>query len=151
MSPAEWTAFGIAICVMLVGVLGTIVPLLPGLPLIWLTMLIYAIVEGFKRVDARVPWPHIGCADRSGGGRLPWTRLGDRRFGASKAGALGAVLGSLVGLFFCPWDSSWGRSSASSSPNCFQDGRHPNPSAQAGAGSSARWVPWPSSSPWRWG
>lgn len=102
MSPAEWTAFGIAICVMLVGVLGTIVPLLPGLPLIWLTMLIYAIVEGFKRVDAAFLGLTLGVLIAAEAADYLGRAWGARRFGASKAGALGAVLGSLVGLFFLP-------------------------------------------------
>lgn len=102
MGPTEWTAFIIAICVMLVGVAGTVVPLLPGLPLIWLTMLVYAFIEGFESVDAAfliltlIVLIAAEAADYFG---RAW---GARRFGATKRGALGAVVGSLVGLFFLP-------------------------------------------------
>ena len=52
MNPTDWTIFAIAVCVMLAGVLGTVVPFLPGLPLIWGTMLVYGIIEEFSNVNA---------------------------------------------------------------------------------------------------
>lgn len=47
-------AFGVAVFFMLLGLLGAIVPLLPGSLLIWLTVLLYAIVErlnGYAAID----------------------------------------------------------------------------------------------------
>ena len=32
---------------MVVGILGTVVPLLPGLPIVWAAALVYGVVEGF--------------------------------------------------------------------------------------------------------
>lgn len=42
------TAFWIALLAMLVGLAGTILPALPGVGLIWLAALIYAIADGFN-------------------------------------------------------------------------------------------------------
>lgn len=102
MGMTLWIVFSVAIIVMLVGVLGTVVPVLPGIPLIWSTMLLFAIVEKFERVDTRFLWITLfvmiaaEAADHLG---RAW---GARRFGASKAGAWGAVIGTIVGLFFLP-------------------------------------------------
>lgn len=44
-------AFFIALAVMLVGVAGVLMPALPGIPLIWLAMLGYGLVEGFREMS----------------------------------------------------------------------------------------------------
>lgn len=102
MSPVEWSMFGIAVCVMVVGVLGTVVPILPGLPLIWLAMLIYGIIEGFESIDAAFLGLTLAVLIAAEAADYLGRAWGARRFGASRAGALGAVLGSLAGLFFLP-------------------------------------------------
>ncbi len=43
--------FAIAIGVMILGVAGIVLPLLPGLPLVWLGALIYGLVDGFRTLD----------------------------------------------------------------------------------------------------
>lgn len=102
MPPELSIALGIAIVVMVVGVLGTIVPILPGLPLVWITMLLFAIVEGFERINASfliVTFIVLIAAEVADHLGRAW---GARRYGASKAGVWGAVLGTFVGLFFLP-------------------------------------------------
>ena len=47
-----WVAFGVSLLLMAVGVMGTVVPVLPGVPLIWLTMLGFGILDRFQRVGA---------------------------------------------------------------------------------------------------
>ena len=46
----EALAFGIAVAFILIGLAGTVVPILPGILLIWLTVLAYAIVDGFEAI-----------------------------------------------------------------------------------------------------
>ena len=46
-----WVAFGVSLLLMAVGVMGTVVPVLPGVPLVWLTMLGFGILDRFQRVD----------------------------------------------------------------------------------------------------
>lgn len=98
----EWVAFGVGIVVMLVGVLGTVVPVLPGIPLIWITMLLFAIVEKFERVDTRFLGITLAVMIAAEAADHLGRAWGARRFGASKAGAWGAVIGAIVGLFFLP-------------------------------------------------
>jgi Uncharacterized protein conserved in bacteria len=102
MTSAEWSAFAIALMVMVIGTLGTVLPALPGLPLIWLAMLVYGIVEGFESITVTflgLALAVVIVAEVADYFARAW---GARRFGASRAGAVGAVVGSLVGLFFLP-------------------------------------------------
>lgn len=95
-------AFILAVVLMLVGVAGTLMPALPGLPLIWLTMLGYGAVEGFQEMDAQfltITLVVVAISFISEHYAKAW---GARRFGAGRAGAWGAVIGSIVGLFFMP-------------------------------------------------
>lgn len=95
-------AFVIALLAMLVGVAGTFLPGLPGIPLIWLAMLGYGLVEGFQEIS----WTFLGVSllvvILSQVAEYYARALGASKFGASRAGAWGAVIGSLVGLFFLP-------------------------------------------------
>jgi uncharacterized protein YqgC (DUF456 family) len=94
--------FWIALVVMLVGVAGTIFPAVPGLPLIWLAALGYGLATGFKEIG----WLYltlsglvvllVQVAEQMA---RAW---GAKRYGASKLGTWGAILGSLIGLFFFP-------------------------------------------------
>jgi uncharacterized protein YqgC (DUF456 family) len=87
---------------MLAGLVGAVVPFIPGTPLIFVGALVYAIATDFSPVGA---------------GRLAvlavlavagWTlehvagAVGARRAGASRAAVVGALGGTLVGLAFAP-------------------------------------------------
>jgi uncharacterized protein YqgC (DUF456 family) len=83
-----------------VGMAGTVLPLLPGVPLVFAGLVLAAWIGGFQQVG----WPvllvlgvltllslAIDAAAAS---------LGAKRVGASRAAILGAALGTLVGVFF---------------------------------------------------
>ncbi|MDD2422358.1 MAG: DUF456 domain-containing protein [Heliobacteriaceae bacterium] len=88
----------IALIVMLIGILGTFVPVIPGIPLIFAAMVGYGFTEGFQLMSLlflgvnfllvllAVILDYLGTA---------W---GARRFGATRSGIWGAVAGGLVGL-----------------------------------------------------
>ncbi len=42
--------FVLALVIMLVGLAGTVLPMLPGLPIMWLGAFIYALLTGFERI-----------------------------------------------------------------------------------------------------
>jgi len=82
------------------GMAGTLLPLLPGLPLVFAGLLLAAWIGGSERVG----WPVLLAL-----GLLTMlslaidalaASLGARRVGAGRAAILGAALGTLVGLFF---------------------------------------------------
>lgn len=102
MSWGEIAIFLVACAIMFFGVIGTFFPTIPGIPIIWLTMLIYAIIEGFQDIS----WVFLVVTLLVALGvqvaehyAKAW---GAKRFGAGKAGMWGAVIGSFAGLFFMP-------------------------------------------------
>jgi uncharacterized protein YqgC (DUF456 family) len=89
-----------ALSLMVVGLAGTILPILPGVPIIYAGMLIAAWIDDF----ARIGWPTLLVlavltvltlvADFLAG------VLGAQRAGASRQALIGSVLGGLAGLAF---------------------------------------------------
>jgi uncharacterized protein YqgC (DUF456 family) len=95
---SEGTIFGLAVGVMALGLAGIVLPLLPGLPLIWLAALVYGFHDGFRLLDG---WTFalltllalIGTAAEVAAGHM-----GARAGGASHAGGLAAIVGGVIGL-----------------------------------------------------
>nr|WP_255703287.1 DUF456 domain-containing protein [Lysobacter sp. GX 14042] len=92
--------YTLALLLVLVGIAGVVLPALPGLPLVFGGMLLAAWAGGFER---------IGVATLVLLGLLTLlsiavdflaSAVGARRAGASRLAVLGAVAGSIVGLFF---------------------------------------------------
>jgi uncharacterized protein YqgC (DUF456 family) len=90
----------LAVVLIVVGFIGTIVPALPGVPLVFLGMLVAAWADGFQHVGL---WTLIGlgvltviavAVDFLAG------LAGARRVGASRMALIGAAIGTIVGIFF---------------------------------------------------
>lgn len=95
-------ALVLALLAMLVGVIGTFLPAVPGLPLIWLAMGGFALVDGFHQVTPlflALTFLVVALSQVCEHYARSW---GARRFGAGPAGTWGAVIGSVAGLFFMP-------------------------------------------------
>ncbi len=98
----EW-AFWLTLGVMVVGLIGTLIPVLPGVELIWLAALVYAIAERFVTIDpltftALTVLAALGITANIWAGHLG-SRLGGASWQALLAGlGLGAV-GFIIGLF----------------------------------------------------
>jgi uncharacterized protein YqgC (DUF456 family) len=92
----------LAVALVLTGVVGTVVPGLPGAVLVLAGLALAAWIDGF----ARVGWPTLAvlAALTAAAYALDFaaTAIGARRFGTSWWGVLGAVAGTLGGLFFGP-------------------------------------------------
>lgn len=97
MTAVWWLLAGILV---LVGMAGTVLPALPGAPLVFLGLLLAAWIDGFQRVG----WLALTLLGvltlLSLGVDLLATSLGAQRAGASRQAILGAALGTVVGLFF---------------------------------------------------
>ncbi|HVF35755.1 MAG TPA: DUF456 domain-containing protein [Candidatus Saccharimonadia bacterium] len=86
--------------VIVVGLAGTILPALPGVPLVFAGMLLAAWAGGFERISAwTVVLLGVLTALAMAADFLA-TLLGARGFGASRWALVGAGLGAVVGLFF---------------------------------------------------
>ena len=92
-----WAAVAVLV---LIGLAGTLLPVLPGVPFVFLGLLLAAWIDHFQRIG----WPALtilgvltACAI---GVDLLASLFGAKRVGASKLALLGAMIGSVVGLFF---------------------------------------------------
>lgn len=87
---------------IVVGLLGIVLPALPGLPLVYAGMLIAAWNNGFEAIGV---WTLVVLGVMT---LLSFaidvfsTAIGAKRGGASRKAVVGAVLGTLGGLFFMP-------------------------------------------------
>jgi uncharacterized protein YqgC (DUF456 family) len=97
------TAVNVVVALLMVaGVIGAVVPFVPGTPLIFAGAVVYAVATDFTPVGAgRLALLAVVAA-------LGWTAehaagiLGARRGGGSRAAVIGALLGTVVGLAFAP-------------------------------------------------
>ncbi len=92
----------VAFLLVALGLLGTILPAIPGVPLVFLGLALAAWAEGFQYVG-------LGTLSLLGvmalvayGVDLAAGALGAKKFGASRIAVAGAALGTLAGLFFGP-------------------------------------------------
>lgn len=102
MEPVTIVLWLAASVLIVIGVLGLVLPALPGAPLIFLGALLAAWAENFA---------YIGWGSLTALGLLSVLAIavdfianafGVKRFGASGRAVTGATLGALVGLFFGP-------------------------------------------------
>ena len=92
-----WT---LAAILVVVGLAGTLLPALPGVPLVFGGLLIAAWIGDFQRIG----WPTLMILALltvlAVGVDLLASLLGAKRVGASKLALFGAAIGSIVGIFF---------------------------------------------------
>ncbi len=89
----------LAVIVIVIGMAGTVVPLIPGIPMVFGGLLLAAWAEGFLRVGA---WPLVAIgvlAALSLGIDFIATLLGAKKVGASPQALVGATIGGIVGIF----------------------------------------------------
>lgn len=97
MEPLLWL---VAALLVALGIAGTVLPALPGVPMVFVGLVLAAAAERFERVG----WPTLLllalltlaaiAIDLAAG------MLGARRIGASPWAVAGAALGTIAGLFF---------------------------------------------------
>ena len=95
--PVGW--FAAALLLMALGLLGAVVPFLPGLPLVLAGVYVYALGTG---LNAGVGLGHLIVYTLVGGAAIVLSTLanalGSRVAGGSRAGMLGAGVGLIIGL-----------------------------------------------------
>ena len=94
--------YTLAVVLVLVGIAGVILPALPGLPLVFIGMLLAAWAGDFQQIGW-VTLVVLGLLTLlSVAVDFFATLVGAKRVGASKKALWGAVLGTFVGIFFGP-------------------------------------------------
>src|SRR5574338_1380079 len=92
----------LAALLVIVGLVGTVLPALPGLPLVFCGMLLAAWTDGFHRIGAPM-LVVLGLLTLFSLGVDFWaTAHGAKRVGASGLAVAGAMIGTLGGLLFGP-------------------------------------------------
>jgi uncharacterized protein len=89
----------VAMLLVIAGLLGLVFPAMPGAPLIFAGLLLAAWAEGFKYVGLGTIVVIAVIALLIMGVDLWATMFGAKKFGASKLAVVGALLGTVVGLF----------------------------------------------------
>jgi|SRR5215469_6338337 len=98
MSPALW--WFLAMSLIVLGVLGTFIPGIPGPVAVFAGLLLAAWIDHFSRIGW-VVLAVLGALTLAAlAVDLVASLLGARRVGASRSALIGATLGTVVGLFF---------------------------------------------------
>ncbi len=103
MNVTEITGFVLALLVMMLGLIGAVLPALPGTPLIFLAALGHKLWLG----DRSVSWWIVGLLGLVTVLTLAIdalaTAYGARKMGATWRGMVGAALGTMLGLLWLPF------------------------------------------------
>ncbi len=95
----EILIFIIALIIMIVGLAGVFLPVLPGIPLIFGGALLYSIITGFEKITLELILIFASLTVFSLIIDYLANYLSVRKMGGGTAGAVGAVIGLLVGIF----------------------------------------------------
>jgi uncharacterized protein YqgC (DUF456 family) len=85
---------------MLVGLAGCILPMLPGTPLVFAGIYIYAWLTGFTVISRNLILIFLIITVVI---EYVSSSIGSKKLGASKLGFIGAFIGAVIGVFFVPW------------------------------------------------
>lgn len=94
------TALIPTLILFVLGLLGTVIPLLPGAALIWVGMFVYGLLTGFEGLTFTFYLLQGLAVFLFWGVDYLATAMGTRYSGGSRAAIWGAVLGLLLGLIF---------------------------------------------------
>jgi uncharacterized protein len=112
MDAVEGPLLALTLVLMVVGLLGSVLPGLPGVTLIFLSALVYATLTDFRSVGVAILVVLFIFAAIAFVADFVATSYGARRFGASNwgtvGGAIGGIAGALIGLLFLGIGSLFG-------------------------------------------
>ncbi|MEN6461686.1 MAG: DUF456 domain-containing protein [Syntrophomonas sp.] len=92
----------IVIVLLLAGISGTVIPFIPGVPLVFIGIAAYGWYEGFHLITPKYLAIIASLTVLSMIMDYISTVMGAKIFGSSKNGTWGAILGTFLGLFFFP-------------------------------------------------
>jgi hypothetical protein len=100
MTVIEWIGLGLALIAMLVGVVGCLLPAVPGTPLVLAAAVIHRLCFGERSVGLTILLLMAFVTAIALVLDYAASVLGTRKMGASWRGVLGAIVGAFIGLFF---------------------------------------------------
>jgi hypothetical protein len=98
LNPSNPTLFFVVVAVMIAGLFGAVIPVIPGIAMIWVAGLVYAIVEKFEAFDpvAFAVFTMLGVLGMVSEFLL--TQAGAKAGGASRKAMIGGIIGGAVGF-----------------------------------------------------
>jgi len=99
----EAFSIGIVIIFLLLSLVGTLIPIIPGVLLMWLTVFLYAWVDGFTAVSTPAFIFISLIALTTGTSDLWLTLFGAKKGGANVKSMLIGTLGAIAGSFIFPF------------------------------------------------
>jgi uncharacterized protein len=97
--PLVWVVVGV---LLIVGLVGTVLPYVPGSPLILVAVFIYAFATDFKIIGFPRLVFFVAITILSSVLAYAGSAIGTKRAGGSAWAVVGALVGGLIGLFFAP-------------------------------------------------
>lgn len=88
----------IAFAMVVSGAIGVALPFLPGIPVSWLGLLVFAYATGFAAVTWKALWIFLGLTLLTFAIDFIAPLIGAKQYQASRYGILGAMLGFLFGF-----------------------------------------------------
>ncbi|MCP5101085.1 MAG: DUF456 domain-containing protein [Chloroflexi bacterium] len=95
-------SFGLTVVALLLGLAGTIVPLIPGVLIMWLTVFGHALLTEFEHISAGALFWITLIALVTGTADYWMSFLGAKKMGASKEALLYGAGGAIIGTFLFP-------------------------------------------------
>jgi uncharacterized protein YqgC (DUF456 family) len=99
MNVPEVVLFVVALLVMIIGLAGVILPVLPGIPLIFGAAVLYGILTRFQNIDISLIFIFAGLTIFGLIVDYLANYFSVKKMGGTRAGALGAVIGLMIGIF----------------------------------------------------
>jgi len=100
MNSYEVFVFIISLLVMIIGLAGVILPIIPSIPLIWFGAFLYAIFTGFNTISWKVLLIFAALTIFSIVIENLANAYGAKRFGATRWGIIGSFIGAGIGMYF---------------------------------------------------
>ncbi len=92
----------VAVILAVIGLAGSVVPVLPGPPVSWVGLLLLSLTDYYDRPAGFLwIWLAVVVLVTLADNFLPVVMT--RKFGGSRAATVGTILGMVAGMFFAPW------------------------------------------------
>ena len=100
MTFLEIVLFVVVLTIMVIGLAGVILPVLPGIPLIFGAAVLYGILTGFEEINIQLILIFAGMTAFGLVVDYMANYFSVRKMGGGRAGAVGAVIGLMIGIWF---------------------------------------------------
>ena len=88
----------LAVICLVIGIIGSVLPVLPGVPISWLGLLFFYIIPGIE-IDYWFLGITLVVAIAIYALQIAIPAMGTKKYGGSKAGMIGTTIGLIVGIF----------------------------------------------------